>query len=357
MSEQLQTRSLEVIGAEIRALTASMLGNVIEIGRRMVEAKELLPHGEFGPWIKENTGYSHSTANNFMRLYNEYGNPQQSLFGAEVEKSQTFGKLSYTKALALLALPTEAEREEFVETHDMDGMSTRELEQAIRERDEARKRAEEAEAETKRAKAFEKDLLNTIGDANDRVDRLAKELVAAKEELEKQKARPVEVAVQEPDPEIVQKKAEALAAELAKEARDEAEIERRAAASAQKAQAAAEQAAVAAKAEADQALKKAKEKAKAEREKLEAKLKAAEEKLSTAGAEDRSAAEQLRATVESLKKELAMSGQEITTFRLRFSAWQEAYRAMREALGAVSEEQRGKMAAAARAQAKAWAEE
>ena len=106
-------RSLEVISAEIRAITASMLSNIMEIGRRMCEAKELLPHGEFGTWIKEQTGYSLSTANNFMRIFKEYSAPQGSLFGPEAN-CQTFGNLSYSKALALLAVPAE-EREEFAD--------------------------------------------------------------------------------------------------------------------------------------------------------------------------------------------------------------------------------------------------
>ena len=109
----------------------------------MCEAKEMLPYGTFGTWIKENTGYSTSTANNFMRLFQEYGSPQGCLFGAQVE-CQTFGKLSYSKALALLSVPAE-EREKFVEEHDVADMSTRELQQAIKERDEARKKAEDLE--------------------------------------------------------------------------------------------------------------------------------------------------------------------------------------------------------------------
>ena len=143
MNELQNVRTTEMVAAEIRALTASMLGNIIEIGRRMCEAKEMIPYGEFGKWIKENTGYSVSTANNFMRLFQEYGNPQGCIFGAQVE-SQTIGKLSYSKALALLALPAE-ERETFAEENNVGDMSTRELKQALRERDEAIRRAEAAE--------------------------------------------------------------------------------------------------------------------------------------------------------------------------------------------------------------------
>lgn len=140
MNELQTARTLDMVAAEIRTFTASMLNNIIEIGRRMVEAKEMLPYGDFGKWIQENTGYSASTANNFMRIYTEYGAAQGSLFGGETE-CQTFGKLSYTKALALLALPA-GEREAFVENHDVDAMSTRQLQKAIRERDAALQEAE-----------------------------------------------------------------------------------------------------------------------------------------------------------------------------------------------------------------------
>ena len=78
-------RTRDVVAAEIRTFTASMLNNIIEIGRRMCEAKEMLPYGKFGDWIKENTGYSRSTANNFMRVFQEYGSRQGSLFGATLE--------------------------------------------------------------------------------------------------------------------------------------------------------------------------------------------------------------------------------------------------------------------------------
>ena len=40
MTELQTVRTVEVVAAEINALTASMLGNIVEIGRRMCEAKE-----------------------------------------------------------------------------------------------------------------------------------------------------------------------------------------------------------------------------------------------------------------------------------------------------------------------------
>lgn len=213
---QLETvRTVETVAAEIRALTASMLCNVIEIGRRMCEVKETLPYGEFGKWIEENTGYSNSTANNFMRLFQEYGAAQSSLFGAEVE-CQTIGKLSYTKALALLALPP-AERETFVEENHVEEMSTRELKKAIRERDEANRRAQEAEQAAEGSALAMAELQEKLDEAAAReknadyvAEELRKQLAAAEQkaadarrvldelaqENEQLRGRPADVAIQ-----------------------------------------------------------------------------------------------------------------------------------------------------------------
>ena len=196
-------RTVDVIAAEIRAFTASMLGNIIEIGRRMVEAKELLPHGEFGPWLKANTGYSTSKANDYMRIFREYGSPQASLFGAEVANCQTYGNLNYSQALALLDVPAE-EREAFVLEHNVEDMSTRELKQAIKERDEARNKISDMEADMddlrddlQRAKSKASDAEQEVKAYNRTVKRLEKELADLK-------AKPVEVAV-EADQEAINK--------------------------------------------------------------------------------------------------------------------------------------------------------
>jgi len=360
-------RTLAVVTEEIRYLDNQakrlVLGHAIEIGRRLEEAKALVPYGEWGAYIRDQLNYSQSTAQNFMRIFAEYGAAQQSLFGP-VAESQALGNLSYTKALALLAVPKE-EREEFAAEVDAEHISSRELAEAIRERDEARKKAAALEQELEGSQL-------AISDAEVQRDEAQEALAALKKSTKEQQAedrdtirtleakitelesRPIDVAVQEPDPEEVRRKAEAMAAELAKEARDEAEIERRAAASAQKAQAEAEQAAVAAKAEAEQKIKKAKEQARAEREKLEAKLKEAEAKISAAGAEDKAEADKLRAETEKLKKELAMSNQATVVFKLRFMAWQQAHQQMSEAFTALDEETKEKMRAAIRAQVKSW---
>lgn len=328
-------RTLEMVTEEIRYLDHQakrlVLGHAIEIGRRLEEAKALVPYGEWGNYIREQLNYSQSTAQNFMRIFDEYGAAQQSLFGP-VAESQTLGNLSYTKALALLAVPRE-EREEFAVEVDAEHISSRELAEAIRERDEARKAQEAAEAKVKEIEDYVDKSNRSVDRAEAETIRAQKERDAAKKELEELKSRPIDVAVQEPDPAEVEKRA----IELAASAKAEAEKQ-----------------AAAAKAEAAEQVKKAKKKAREDRETLLAKIKEAEDKLASAGSEDKAEAEKLRAETEQLRKQLAMSGQEVTIFKLRFMAWQEAHKQMAEAFTALDEETREKMRAAIRAQVKHW---
>lgn len=141
-------RSLATVTAEIRAYQdaarRTVLAYSIEIGRRLVEAKSMVSHGEWGDYLREELGFSQSTANNHMRLFEAYGAEQMSLDGAAL-KSQAFADLSYTQALELLALPSDEDREAFVEAHDIASMSTRELREELKRRNEAQEQDESAE--------------------------------------------------------------------------------------------------------------------------------------------------------------------------------------------------------------------
>ena len=208
-------RTIEAITGEI--LDAKRTGGeaILTIGRCLIEAKDMLPHGEWLPWLNERVELSERAAQRFMRLAREWSNPT------------ALSDLGATKALTLLALPVE-DREQFMaETHQVDGqeknvidMSARQLEQAIRERDEARKAAEAAKAdasaaEQARAKmeadmAATKNLLESARAEKQQVDSWA---ACLEKKLADLKAKPVEVAVETVvDPEAIEKaKAEAVA--------------------------------------------------------------------------------------------------------------------------------------------------
>lgn len=140
-------RTPTIIAAEINNIKDQtkkmLLFNSIEIGRRLTEAKTMVNHGEWGKWLEESVDYSQSTANNLMRIFDEYGANQLSLFDNNA-KSQALGNLSYTQAVALLGLPRE-ERDQFIEEHDLSSMSTRELQQTIKEKQELEEKLRDIE--------------------------------------------------------------------------------------------------------------------------------------------------------------------------------------------------------------------
>lgn len=204
------TRDIEDITAEI--LEAKRAGGeaILTIGRGLIEAKALLAHGEWLPWLTERVEFSERSAQNIMRLAREWTNPQ------------ALADLGATKALVLLALPAE-EREDFLSAaHTVGGeektaaeMSTRELAQAIRERDEARVEAERSAAEQREALAARDEMARQMKVANDSLSEANRELERVRRELEALRSRPVEVAVEQVvDEEAVKKAREEALAEM-----------------------------------------------------------------------------------------------------------------------------------------------
>lgn len=191
-------RDIETITSEILQLKQDAGSAILGIGQRLIEAKAMLSHGEWLPWLTERVEFSERTATRFMRLAREWTN------------QTALTDLGATKALTLLALPPE-ERETFMmENHIVDGeektvidMTSRELEKAIRERDEARKAAAEAQAEAQTAEEsrarMETDMaaLKSIHQAAREAEAQAREaLAAAQAELEALREKPLEVAVE-----------------------------------------------------------------------------------------------------------------------------------------------------------------
>ena len=183
MAPPAEGRTIEAITGDI--LEAKRTGGeaILTIGRCLIEAKDLLPHGEWLPWLTERVEFSPRTAQNFMRLAREWTN------------TQTLADLGASKALSLLALPPE-EREQFMEENNVIDMSARQLEAAIKERDEARAHAQQAEQERSEAQQSAQKLQETLHDVlEDRSDAYQR-LEQLTEELDELKARPVEVAVE-----------------------------------------------------------------------------------------------------------------------------------------------------------------
>lgn len=197
-------RDIETITGEILQAKRDGGEAILTIGRGLIEAKGVLPHGEWLSWL-ERVEFSAKAAQRFMRLAREYSNPT------------ALSDLGATKALMLLALPSE-QREEFIgATHVVGGeektvvdMTSRELETVIKERDEARKMAEIADAERNVVEQARQKIEADMAMANERLAglnaQLEEQTSRAKEaqdevqrlsaELEELKNRPMDVVVE-----------------------------------------------------------------------------------------------------------------------------------------------------------------
>lgn len=321
-TEQEIGRGIETITEEILSYKRTAGESILEIGRRLKEAKALLSHGEWLPWLSEKVEFSERSAQNFMRLADAYQNPQ------------TLADLGASKALVLLAL-SPVERDEFLsEKHDVRGaektvpeMSARELEEAIRQRklaelerdkmqrelDEQRKANEEAAAEMQKAQEAAEAARAAVEDAKS-ISLAAQERTAELErELKELREKPVDVAVQ-----TVDASAEQIAAAV-KEAEKAAKTKR--------------DAAVAKKAEELKAAEAQRDEARKAVENAEAGRKAAEEQAAA-----------LRAELEKARKSAAaMDNKALAEFGVLFRQAQETVNRLTEIAGELDEENRPKV--------------
>lgn len=120
------TRTPEQVAADINSIklqTSVLLSeasrmakrSAVAIGKLLEEAKCMVPHGEWGAWLKENVEYSESTANNLMRCYREYGDEQIDMITG-VSDAEFYEILNQSQMVELFALP-KADRRAFVEEH------------------------------------------------------------------------------------------------------------------------------------------------------------------------------------------------------------------------------------------------
>jgi len=175
-------RTPQVIAAEILAIKSQarkiLLTSAIEVGRRLAEAKAIIPHGEWLQWLEQSVGYSCRTAENLMRLYEAYGQKQEGL-----ANSQTFANLSYSQAVVLLGLP-EAEREQFILEQDVENMTVRQLEKAIQERREALEKDSQVKAAAKEEEKEEENLKKAIQEQEQKMAKLVQERDQLKKKME-----------------------------------------------------------------------------------------------------------------------------------------------------------------------------
>lgn len=130
----METRTLETVESEIILLRDQTARNMLEIGKRLIEAQALCPKGQWKSWLSDNVQFSYRTAARMMAAYRE--------FGADPGLS----RLDSSKIYALLDAPEEMRAELRADPEALEGKSVRELQAEIKRRKQAEARIAELEA-------------------------------------------------------------------------------------------------------------------------------------------------------------------------------------------------------------------
>jgi len=149
--------------------------NIIEIGKRLIDAKNNLLHGEYLSWLENKVDFSDRTARNFMKVANTF------------ENWQPVANLGTRKLLALAGLDEE-NRQEVMQENNVEDMTTRELEKVVKEKKEIKKQLE-AEQE------YSNELQDAIKEKEKQIKTLQNEIeniqVPQKEIIEKEVVKEV----------------------------------------------------------------------------------------------------------------------------------------------------------------------
>ena len=100
--------------------------NLIQYGRVLTEAKQYVPHGQFGNWVAENFGMSERSAQGYMAVWKRFG------------KNEQLNGIQFSSLQKMLSLP-EGTENQFAAEHKLSDMTAREVERAVKKvREEAR---------------------------------------------------------------------------------------------------------------------------------------------------------------------------------------------------------------------------
>ena len=161
--------TIEALAQEARALRLSIDINMWQLAKVFAQAKAMIPHGEWQKWLQDNADVSVRTAEDMIASYRRFGGKPE------------FEKLGRAKIFRLLPLPEDME-ERFMSENDVENMSSRELQEAVRQaREEAR---EEAEREIQAEREARMEAEERAREAEEREPEIPEEL---KDELRRAK--------------------------------------------------------------------------------------------------------------------------------------------------------------------------
>ncbi|MBQ7198083.1 MAG: DUF3102 domain-containing protein [Selenomonadaceae bacterium] len=138
--EETPKPTLPMLELEIKFYLQKTAENVVEIGKRLILAKEMVEHGEWQNWLENNFNLSQNSAGRFMQIANRFGDMSKR------QNSALMQNLNATQLIAMLALPA-GEEEKFIAEKSAEGtpvedMTVKKLREEIKE---WKARAEKAE--------------------------------------------------------------------------------------------------------------------------------------------------------------------------------------------------------------------
>lgn len=176
---------IEDLARQARYFAEGAASNMLQLGRVLCEAKELVDHGDWESWVKDNAGVDLRAAQYFMSSYKKYG------------ADSPLAKLGPSKLFALLPMSNE-EIEKMDAEKPLDSRSVREIKEAVKkaraeEREKFDKEREETAADNRRAI---EDLYNSQKiELQKQKEALEKRMKDALAEAERQKELAVKNAV------------------------------------------------------------------------------------------------------------------------------------------------------------------
>lgn len=200
--------SLDLLTLEIKFHLNQMGFHVIEVGKRLIQAKELVPHGDWKIWLKDNFNLGYQTAAKFMQVANRFGKSRIDT---------TFGS---TQLIALLSLP-EGDEEKFIEQKAAEGkpvedMTIKNLRDEIKQwKDRAKKDNDEISIlkatvdrqnseiifrgdTIKNLNGMRDNLVRQLADANKQLQNIPSDYAKLQKEVQELREKPVEVAIEKP---------------------------------------------------------------------------------------------------------------------------------------------------------------
>lgn len=132
-TRQNEIARLEDLALEARFCVQSINANLFRLGRVLIEAKSLVKHGEWMEWVRVNVDdMSMSKVDQLMSMCQRFDGRRE------------FESIGQTKLIKLLSLP-EGSEDQFIQDHDIDSMTTRQVADAVKQaRAEAMAEAQDA---------------------------------------------------------------------------------------------------------------------------------------------------------------------------------------------------------------------